>query len=173
MAADLLAGKHIKCPRCKTVFAIPELEEEPEMESPRVARGRTRPTDEEGERRPRRRDRSAQEGMKPATLALVLVGATVGAVLVIAGGTWLVLRSLKPKEDAVAGAPGGVNPVGPNRAGRPGPVNQPAPPPPNVPRGTQVGNLALEIEGEDIDGNRFRLSDYQGKVVLLDFWGNW
>jgi hypothetical protein len=32
---------------------------------------------------------------------------------------------------------------------------------------------APEIEGEDIDGKKFKLSDYKGKVVLLDFWGNW
>jgi hypothetical protein len=36
-----------------------------------------------------------------------------------------------------------------------------------------VGKPAGEIEGEDIDGKRFKLSDYRGKVVLLDFWGNW
>jgi cytochrome oxidase Cu insertion factor (SCO1/SenC/PrrC family) len=39
--------------------------------------------------------------------------------------------------------------------------------------GIDVGRVAREIEGEDIDGHRFRLSDYRGKVVLLDFWGNW
>ena len=33
--------------------------------------------------------------------------------------------------------------------------------------------LAPEIEGEDIDGVPFKLSDYRGKVVVLDFWGNW
>jgi hypothetical protein len=27
--------------------------------------------------------------------------------------------------------------------------------------------------GNDIDGNRFKLSDYRGKVVVLDFWGHW
>ncbi|MBI2949851.1 MAG: redoxin domain-containing protein [Verrucomicrobia bacterium] len=33
-----------------------------------------------------------------------------------------------------------------------------------------VGKEAPEIEGEDQDGRRFKLSDYRGKVVLLDFW---
>jgi hypothetical protein len=36
-----------------------------------------------------------------------------------------------------------------------------------------VGKQAPEIEGEDIDGKQFKLSDYRGKVVLLDFWGHW
>lgn len=43
----------------------------------------------------------------------------------------------------------------------------------SAPVGPQVGDPAPEIEGEDIDGKRFKLSDYRGKVVLLDFWGNW
>ncbi len=36
-----------------------------------------------------------------------------------------------------------------------------------------VGKPAPEIEGEDIDGVKFKLSDYRGKVVRLDFWGHW
>jgi hypothetical protein len=36
-----------------------------------------------------------------------------------------------------------------------------------------IGKTAPEIEGEDIDGQHFKLSDYRGKVVVLDFWGNW
>ena len=36
-----------------------------------------------------------------------------------------------------------------------------------------IGKAAPEIKGEDLDGKRFKLSDYKGKVVLLDFWGNW
>lgn len=36
-----------------------------------------------------------------------------------------------------------------------------------------VGKKALEIEAEDIDGKVFKLSDYRGKVVVLDFWGHW
>ena len=36
-----------------------------------------------------------------------------------------------------------------------------------------IGMPAPEIEGADLDGVAFRLSDYQGKVVLLEFWGSW
>ncbi|MEW6161300.1 MAG: redoxin domain-containing protein, partial [Verrucomicrobiota bacterium] len=36
-----------------------------------------------------------------------------------------------------------------------------------------IGKVAPEIEGEDLDGNRFKLSEYRGKVVVLDFWGDW
>jgi hypothetical protein len=36
-----------------------------------------------------------------------------------------------------------------------------------------VGREMPEIEGEDVDGKKFKLSDYRGKVVLLDFWGHW
>ena len=37
----------------------------------------------------------------------------------------------------------------------------------------RVGLPAPEIEAEDLDGVVFKLSDYRGKVVLLDFWGHW
>jgi hypothetical protein len=37
-------------------------------------------------------------------------------------------------------------------------------------RNLRVGKEAPDIEGEDEDGKRFKLSDYRGKVVLLDFW---
>ena len=36
-----------------------------------------------------------------------------------------------------------------------------------------VGKVAPDIEGVDLDGEEFKLSDYRGKVVLLDFWGDW
>ncbi len=45
--------------------------------------------------------------------------------------------------------------------------------PMNAPIGFEVGNQAPEIIGEDVDGKKFKLSDYRGKVVLLDFWGDW
>jgi thiol-disulfide isomerase/thioredoxin len=40
-------------------------------------------------------------------------------------------------------------------------------------RRTAVGQVAPQIEGEDGDGKPFKLSDYRGKVVVLDFWGHW
>ncbi|MFT4542281.1 MAG: hypothetical protein ACI835_004749 [Planctomycetota bacterium] len=37
----------------------------------------------------------------------------------------------------------------------------------------QVGMIAPDFEAVDQDGVAFKLSDYRGKVVLLDFWGFW
>ncbi|MBI4583665.1 MAG: redoxin domain-containing protein, partial [Planctomycetes bacterium] len=37
-------------------------------------------------------------------------------------------------------------------------------------RRLDVGEVAPDIDGEDQDGKAFKLSDYRGKVVLLDFW---
>ena len=39
--------------------------------------------------------------------------------------------------------------------------------------GTAVGNTAPEMDGFDADGKPLKLSDYRGKVVLLDFWATW
>ena len=36
-----------------------------------------------------------------------------------------------------------------------------------------VGRAAPDIIGNDVDGVSFKLSDYRGKVVFLDFWGDW
>lgn len=37
----------------------------------------------------------------------------------------------------------------------------------------KVGGIAPEIDAMTLDGSRLKLSDYQGKVVLLVFWGSW
>ena len=37
----------------------------------------------------------------------------------------------------------------------------------------QIGMEAPNIEGEDVDGAKFQLADYRGKVVVIDFWGDW
>ena len=36
-----------------------------------------------------------------------------------------------------------------------------------------IGCTAPDIEGLDLDGVAFKLSDYKGKVIFLDFWGDW
>jgi len=41
------------------------------------------------------------------------------------------------------------------------------------PEDLAIGKVAPEIVGEDIDGQPMKLSDYRGKVVVLDFWGHW
>jgi hypothetical protein len=40
-------------------------------------------------------------------------------------------------------------------------------------RNLRIGKVAPDIDGEDLDGAKFKLSDYRGKVVVLDFWGDW
>lgn len=40
-------------------------------------------------------------------------------------------------------------------------------------RHLSVGKVAPDIVGQDQDGVKFKLSDYRGKVVLLDFWSEY
>ncbi len=40
-------------------------------------------------------------------------------------------------------------------------------------RHLSIGKLAPEIEGEDVAGKKFKLSDYRGKIVVLTFWAEW
>lgn len=37
----------------------------------------------------------------------------------------------------------------------------------------QVGQVAPDFEAVDENGVKFKLSDYRGKVVVIDFWGYW
>ena len=49
------------------------------------------------------------------------------------------------------------------------------PPPPTSPTRTapEIGCWAPELEATDTDGKKIKLSDYRGKVVLIDFWATW
>jgi hypothetical protein len=109
--------------------------------------------------------------MKPLVLWLILVPLVLGIAGVVAGGGWLAWKVAQiNKEDAkVTGFQASANvPMPfPPVAG-----NQPNVLPP-LAGGPQIGTVAPDIEGEDLDGNRFKLSDYRGKVVVLDFWGHW
>ena len=42
----------------------------------------------------------------------------------------------------------------------------------NVLRHLRVGKPAMDIKFPDTDGEEFKLSDYRGKIVMLDFWAN-
>ena len=39
--------------------------------------------------------------------------------------------------------------------------------------GLNVGDVAPEITGKSVEGKAMKLSDYRGKVVVLDFFGDW
>ena len=43
----------------------------------------------------------------------------------------------------------------------------------HAPPGTFVGSEIRTIEGQDFDGEDFTLEDYRGKVMMIDFWGDW
>lgn len=102
--------------------------------------------------------------------ALLIVLPIVAFVVLIAGGAiaYFALFTDKKTETVVVSTPAGG-------AVAKGPTAPPGAPHPGGQRivGLQVGNLAPEIENEDLDGETFKLSDYRGKVVMLDFWGNW
>ncbi|HQR06381.1 MAG TPA: hypothetical protein PLN21_06140 [Gemmatales bacterium] len=36
-----------------------------------------------------------------------------------------------------------------------------------------IGKVIPEVKGKDLDDKEFKLMEYRGKVVLLDFWGFW
>jgi hypothetical protein len=56
----------------------------------------------------------------------------------------------------------------------PVPVVAPVPAPDtSIPVGLFVGNRAPDFEAVDVHDKRFKLSDYRGKIVALDFWGFW
>jgi thiol-disulfide isomerase/thioredoxin len=40
-------------------------------------------------------------------------------------------------------------------------------------RHLSIGRVAPELEGEDLDGQKIKLSDYRGKVLVLSFWATW
>jgi peroxiredoxin len=44
---------------------------------------------------------------------------------------------------------------------------------PQPPEGRQVGDTCPQVAGQDVDGKPVKLTDYQGKVVMISFWGTW
>jgi cytochrome oxidase Cu insertion factor (SCO1/SenC/PrrC family) len=108
-----------------------------------------------------RRDRPRSRGKRAvhkSNSAPTIVAVVVVSILIVGGGGALAyFRSPGKKTQPVASHEPGGSSI----------------PPAGGPVGLEVGNMAPEIDGEDIDGHRFKLSDYRGKVVVLDFWGHW
>ncbi|NBU98415.1 MAG: TlpA family protein disulfide reductase [Spirochaetia bacterium] len=42
-----------------------------------------------------------------------------------------------------------------------------------IPKGNTVSHKFLSIELYDFDGNKTKLKNYQGKIIVLDFWATW
>ena len=91
----------------------------------------------------------------------------------------------KPAEPTTPKTPPTAQPEPPVTTPTPKPQREPTPPV-TAPRpdakpafegsgktGFEIGDVAPEIEGADLDEVPFALSDYRGKVVVLDFWGDW
>ncbi len=172
----------VRCPECDAVFT-PAAAEEPEAGITRQ-RGRAAPAyDDEDDYRPRGRRRQPQGTSTALVVTLVAVG--VGALVLVGGGVTAGLYWMRksapvaqntappmpqPQPQQMPPFPPGWRPPGLPGAG--GPAQPPIGGAPGN-NGTQVGQMARDIDGEDIDGKKFKLSDYRGKVVLLDFWGNW
>jgi hypothetical protein len=134
--------------------------------------------------RPRRKKKAKSSGL--ALIAIPLIGFCV----LLAGGmvavVWYVTKEKEvvqappPNPPAFAGQPKArpAEPVAPNLtppapAPKAAPKSSPNPGKPTGKVGLNVWDTAQEIDGEDVDGKRFKLSDYRGKVVVLDFWGDW
>jgi hypothetical protein len=132
LGESVTPGKNVRCPKCQTVFPVPE--EAVESAAPNA--------------RPRRFKTKKQSSPVGTILAIV-----AASVLVIGGlsvGGYYLLKK--------GGGSGNV---------------KLRPVPKDVAQGLSISQLAPDIEGEDLDGVKFKLSDYRGKVVVLDFWGHW
>ena len=175
-AQDLPSGKRIKCSACATIFTVGEsaaaAKTAPSMRPAR--RANDVEADDEFEHRPVRRRSQAPVPKRPTNLPIVLTLCAVGAVIFIGivaagvvGAIWYFGRDkTKDFNEANNPRPVIVQNDGPGR-GLGGGIRE------NLQTGPKVGEAAPEIDAEDIEGTRFKLGDYRGKVVLLDFWGNW
>lgn len=161
--ADASPGAKIRCRQCGAIFRVPDDEDEYSFRH----------------RHPRK-----QGGSGVLVFILILALAVPLGVLLVAAAAVLAW-SFWPQEHSgpIAQAPPAALPPVPQvRDEPPPPDNRPPPfgepPPTRANRPPPFGGDAevgttREIEGEDLDGKSFRLSDYRGKVVLLSFWADW
>jgi predicted Zn finger-like uncharacterized protein len=151
--ADLPADKAIRCPKCEATFTVA---------APRKANAID--DDDDYDVPPARRKQNSSSVAKIVVPIVAICLLVFGA---IAGGAIFVYyKYLRDDDKGVVGT--NVKAVGPQRG-----IGAGKQPRKDLGPGPVLGKETPEIEGEDIDGKRFKLSDYRGKVVVLDFWGNW
>jgi predicted Zn finger-like uncharacterized protein len=178
MSDEVLDGKKVRCPKCETVFRPSEDDlDDSDSAMPRRRaershgpRRRSDPPDRPGRSRPKRKQ---QKSNAPLIVGAAVIGILVlGGVVALAAVYW---PEKKPDQVAVAPANNGPPPSTPRPAFPPAGAKTEAKAGAtgNGGTGIEIGQTAMEIDGEDIDGQRFKLSDYRGKVVVLDFWGHW
>lgn len=148
-----MAKVRATCPECDTQLALgPTVRPGAKVRCPKCEAVFTVPA-ADVDPPPRREPGRRFKPKKQSAGGGLVVAIALGAVLLVAAagvGGYLLLRS---KGGAVAKRVPDVVPA----AGI----------------GINVGQLVPEIEAEDIDAVKFKLSDYRGKVVVLDFWGDW
>src|SRR5262245_24296866 len=156
------AGKQVRCPKCHETFRPRDADDEslPVRSRDRAAsRDRDRHDDDD------RRDRPRGKRPKKKANKAPMIAAIVAASVLVLGGGATAAYFLTPSKK--------TEPVVANNTTTGGASKAPIGPPAGATVGLKVGNVAPAIDGEDIDGHKFKLSDYRGKVVVLDFWGNW
>ena len=102
--------------------------------------------------------------LSPAIKTLIPPGANQGDVRMTVSESfhnWRVNQEI-PAETFAFNPPPGAQKIDPGALGG-------APPD----AGPKVGQDAPEIQGADLDGAPFKLSDYRGKVGMWAFWGDW
>ena len=183
-------GKKIRCPKCQAIFRAPEsaaeaIAEAPAARMPSRAKTDDRDRDDyDDDRAARRRQRERESSGAGAGMVIGIIAASLLLIAAVGFGVWWAVRSwnegaeaeMEAKQAALAAKGPLAN--GPNNQGglflpdhKGGNLNAPGIVGPAG--GPRDGESAPEIEGEDLDGKKFKLSDYRGKVVLLDFWGHW
>jgi peroxiredoxin len=196
MPDELPAGKRLQCPDCGAAFTPPRTTDRTsglkaaqngaESRGAAAAAGprrRPHPDDEDDDRElPRHRTKGGSIVLLAGVLLIALVALGVGGMVVV--GFLQMARSeaveaaqpMPPPAPVVVAGPVGpgmapmapMAPVGPGMGG--GMMGGMAAAPQPMPK---PGAPAPEIQGTDLDGKPMKLSDCKGKVVFLDFWGEW